>query len=843
MADEVRRSGRATKGQHTKNDEEPEPKKKGKGGRTKKQVEPEPEPEAEAPAIIRCICGYVEEDENDEGAMICCDKCLAWQHNVCMGMPIEEDELPDQYFCEQCKPKDHKELLAAIERGEKPWLERQAQHEREEQERKARKRKGGKKGKKGKAVAIEKEVEQVATPAKQSQSPVVETKPEVGQKRKAPDDIAIDIPSPAQVSSRDPNMSCLVSNLHKAASKSRKVSTPKEPKPAPRRQSSIATPVRKESLAPIQAELVENISDLQNPSRQRAAKALERLFVDQTEVAKKQGTFKQAGAQSNAEFGLKLALKVEYALYLNLWGHGSEPNPQYGEKLRMMLHNVKANPTLRDRLLNGLLSANAFSQMDSFQMASKEKQAETAQILKETEKQHILVQEEGPRIRRTHKGDEFIGDEAQHLTGEQLTSSHVPRQLDGLVENGEDNQEEEGPSSPNAVELPDDIQSPGPARPLRVDTKAKPPPTHRKSSSNFDINNVWSNVESPHANNKQPGSFPTITGKPSQTASGPGVKADPEIDSLLKDEEDDEPYSPMDYVMEPGTVWRGSIVMPTVTDFRASAKFVAGFDPSPVHSWGRLMPTQLTIEGRIDVSKATQYLCGLQWSKSTNVSVAALTPAESAHDRQQFDKLFAYFTERLRYGVIGKSPVELVRDIYVVPLEAGDEKRPEFIELLEHCDVPPTGRPTRILLVVYVIKVRAENVPAPGSAVATPRQPEFAGSPVAPPGGMPHMSPAQAPGGFTPGQGPAPAFSPQPSQSGFQPPPTPNNDSAANLTGWEAAHQILGPDLAGSPVISTLLQQAPGTGVSEFKAIKGIMERVPQARVDMTQLTDALRQV
>ena len=38
-----------------------------------------------------------------------------------MGLP--EDYAPEKYCCEQCRPQDHKPLLAAMKRGEKPWEE------------------------------------------------------------------------------------------------------------------------------------------------------------------------------------------------------------------------------------------------------------------------------------------------------------------------------------------------------------------------------------------------------------------------------------------------------------------------------------------------------------------------------------------------------------------------------------------------------------------------------------------------------------------------------------------------------------------------------------------------
>lgn len=58
--------------------------------------------------------------------MIACEKCDAWQHNACVGFPLDEKDIEKfgknyKYYCEQCDPGSHEELLAAIEDGLKPW--------------------------------------------------------------------------------------------------------------------------------------------------------------------------------------------------------------------------------------------------------------------------------------------------------------------------------------------------------------------------------------------------------------------------------------------------------------------------------------------------------------------------------------------------------------------------------------------------------------------------------------------------------------------------------------------------------------------------------------------------
>ena len=559
---------------------------------------------------------------------------------------------------------------------------------------------------------------------------------------------------------------------------------------------------------------------------------------------------------------MKLGLAVEYALYLNFWGHAGDPSPDYGAKLRMMLHNVRANPQLRDRVLSGTLAPNEFSKMSHMDMASKELQEQTAEIIRQAEKQHVLVQDEGPRMRRTHKGDELIGGDSQFTTSDSLVSG-MGRRRESMAEQGRirHSPEHQSPQSPNAVELPHDIaRSPTSTRSLTVDTSARPK-AERKSSSNFNIDNVWSSVNSPGIERqRQSASGPSGE---AHHAPGPGVKADPEIDHLLKDDEDDEPYSPKDYEMEEGTVWRGNVVMHTVAEFRGSARFAAGADLSSIYPWSLLMPPTLSIEGRIDVEKASEYLCGLRWSKTTDVSVAALAPAEHADDQAEFDRLFDYFTARARYGVIAHSPVPAVRDIYVVPLEAGDAPKPEFVELLEVCALEDR-RPARALLVAYVIKKQQQQQQLDGSASAqaTPRQPDFPahGSPIAPPPHLqqqqqqqqqqatmqPPLSPMVGRGGYgSPAQQQQGFSTPQQQQqqsawgSGIaaNAPPTPT--SAAPLKGMDAARQVLG-ELANLPVVARLLESAPDTQAEQFMTVRDVFERQPATKTDWQGLISAL---
>ncbi|KAL8833116.1 MAG: hypothetical protein Q9170_004498 [Blastenia crenularia] len=893
MSDSVRKSSRATKGQHTKNFEPADtptskPRGKGKGSKGAKQASAEATPpeDDDVDAIIRCICGYVVEDEDDDRKMIICDSCDAWQHNECMEMSLDDNELPEQYFCEQCRPDLHQDLLAKVERGERPWEELARRRQQEEEEKQARRRKGGKKGKKGgRPSGVKPDLKPEPTTTNGAPStpstaitPAVAAEPEARaepvQKRKLPDETPEEAKTPSQ---QEPQ------------SKVRKVSSPtdsKPPVPAPRRRSSaIATPTptpgraapTKRDSKPVilQMELVEDISELHNDARKKVAGALVKLFVEQTKQAQKDGAFSLPPNQSVEAFGNQLGLAAEYAIFLNFWGPSAEPSSHYPEKFRTINYNVKQNSALRNRLLTGDLSPNDFSKMSSHDMASKELQEKTAEMKRASDQQAILVEQQGPRIRRTHKGEEFVeGLESQGpMAPDSVLSAPVRRPRPDLESEKprQASPEAATPRSPQAIEPSDDIGdavvSPKATQPLSVDTKVPARPgvvaNERKSSSNFNIQDVWSSVTGPDTDTPKPRpNFQQAEPEdalPQQQA--PGGSGDADIDRLLKDEdqEEEEPYSPTEYPADPDApVWRGKLTMQGVAEFNGIAKHVAGANLSALIPWAQLMPEIMSIEGRIDIDRASEYLCGLRWSQTTDVSVVAVRPSEEEGSKAAFDKLFQYFVDRKRYGVVGKNAVKEVKDTYLVPLEAGATKNADFVELLERCTIQAPV-PERMLLITFVI--RAHNSPAGQentprqlgtAAIASPvnaatsyqaptpfppptsvgMQPGYHGSPTS--AAQYHGSPPQSQGGFqgTPSQPQHPYGMPPQQQQPYLAP-------YAGPVGMEAAKQALG-DMVHVPTVGALLNEAPRAGVVEFQIVRELFEQVPATKNDFEMLRGML---
>ncbi|KAG8213972.1 hypothetical protein J3R82DRAFT_10721 [Butyriboletus roseoflavus] len=89
--------------------------------------------DAEEQGITRCICGtngsfpapspssvsssvILSPEDDAEGGefMVQCETCNVWQHGICMGFESEAQLAAADYYCEQCKPERHQDLLKRL---------------------------------------------------------------------------------------------------------------------------------------------------------------------------------------------------------------------------------------------------------------------------------------------------------------------------------------------------------------------------------------------------------------------------------------------------------------------------------------------------------------------------------------------------------------------------------------------------------------------------------------------------------------------------------------------------------------------------------------------------------
>ncbi|PYH44133.1 putative PHD finger domain protein [Aspergillus saccharolyticus JOP 1030-1] len=899
MADEPRRSGRSTKGQHKNLDmitETPAKKTKAKAQPKEKpakpSVEPTPAP-SEEEEIIRCICGEYEEEEDVERDMICCDRCSAWQHNDCMGLTFAKGEEPDEYFCEQCKPENHPVLLEKIARGEKPWEEAAERRRIEAEEKKASRRKKGKKGgRRGRQSEAKVEMSTPARAVAASTTPAPTPTPAaVATPTPAPAPAPAALPPhptpPAPTPSVQipateaataakaptPEENGLSSEAQPASAQKRKFEEQQEPsaldaEPKPKQQKispSAATPTPPPQPATVKDEPVaqssrqgsvaspsptteeaKHLEEPTNPARKSVASALVKLFVDQISESQKKGSFSLPHGKTAEEVARQLGLSIESAMYQNICGGSGEPTDPYKTQLRTILFNVKKNSSLRDRLLVGSLLPDAFSKMSSQDMASEELQQKDAEIKREAERQHIIIQEQGPRIRRTHKGEELVEDENHVAASEPVFSTVASRR--SLAE-ADGSPTAQSPTSPTQ-------------QTTETDGAASKPLNESKLSDGVDIrrDDFPPRAHSPGGTSHEP-VFPEMSAHIREQLPARKAQADAEIDQLLKDDEPESPpYSPRDYHDE-GSIWHGKVMMSTIAEFASSAKHAGGADLSGRIPWSQLVPSTLLVDGRIDIQLAGNYLCGLRFSSSTDVTVISISSPHNPKEKAGFDKLFSYFQDRNRYGVVGKHPLPAVKDTYLIPIEAGSTKKPDFIELLEN-NTLEDPIPERVLLVVFAVKTGDSNPPSvqsishpssqePGASASpltmAPSQPQQFLTP-APPRHSSQFTPSPAPSFPATPQAPIPygQQTQQPPAASTQYPSYAPPQAAAQsgpFTGLPAAIQVLGPQAAHSPALTQLLQQAPNADVSQLSVIKEILVRCPEALADYKLLTDELFKV
>lgn len=827
---EPRRSVRATKGQHTKSFDELEPTVAPKRRQTKKTKKAQEKDQSQEPEeVIRCVCGATEQDEDSGEAWISCETCYAWQHNVCVGVSSFEDEIPENYWCEECRPEDHKELLAGIAKGEKPWEARRKAHEEEEAERK--KKKGGRKGK-GKRSSDSKEELEKDGKAKAKASPAPETLPKDKKeaapkqgKRKSREE-SQDTDGKVRCTSHRRSFApvYIQANANQQSVKLRRVSE------------RDAIPGSVKYTKPDDLPL--SISELA-ASRSGPAKALKKSISHVLTNLIKDGELVVPEGSTEDSLSEEYALQIERAVYDT--HPATKAQKEYNQQIKSLTFNLKNNPEVMQGVLHGVHSPTTLAVMTSEQLASAELQKQTAEMRAKAEKQSILyTQDTGPRVRRTHKGEEVVEDET--------SLNEAPMPMAG------------GPSKTGSQHPPlvKRESTGGDHTDLKARSPSQSEAQHSPTQSNFDINKVFSTVKSPTLSQNRRPSAPVLN------TSGPGF--DPDVDRMLQDETESPPYSPTEESQDPDVVWKGSLAMSSIADFQATAKHVGGANFASFGHWSRLIPKRMTVAGRISQQSAIEYLCSLRYSNLTDIVVVSVTPT-SAESQPEFKALIDYFLSKGRYGVVGNKVAGNVRDTYLVPVPAGDDGHPEFMLNLVDNYIPKT-RTEPMLLAVFVYRnepeqlkqTKDEYTPTP-----TPQPPSVTASPTPAPSGQrsnsmsggPAFSPSTPQGPFgqqhhyggqpqstTPVPIPQPPHMQRPPPKTAVPPPsysppvgqmTEAQKYQAQNAGQAIAEEVLG-SLISEPTVQFLLPQAFQMSRREWEVVRSIYEKDPRARKDLQYL-------
>ncbi|KAK9460459.1 transcription factor S-II, central domain-containing protein [Lipomyces oligophaga] len=683
-------------------------------------------------SVIRCVCGLDHSDPDDERTLMAqCENCMCWQHPECTMGITNEAEVPEQYFCEQCRPDLHKFFF------DKQDLE--------------------------KAEKLRKEKEK--------------PKSQATNKRKL--DFATDDPSysPKRERSTSPT------------------ETFKAPKPVPKRVSSIST------TSGLAIPITAHIADLSDKVRSSVATALNKILFSAVSTSLSNESLQLPEKMSAEEFAESLTLQLEYALYTQFASKTDvDVGHKYRDKFRTISFNLKdkKNEDLRHRIVTKELDADQIVRMSPEELMNPELQKLAEAVRAESITQSTLQVVEAPRIRRTHKGEEFVGDvDPLHPTNYSETneSDRPERDINENIERKEipvniiENRSVSpaGPALGFQRDLSPNFEMDG-YSPYHSNEASDPDASKAEGLQTNDLERENSVAELPAALS------PSLRGMKPQIV-------DDDIARLISNDDDysagdsngqvmldDNDYSPMLTESDP-VIWRGSLDMYQVGQFSAQAVQVGGpLVDGNIRKWQNIIPPTIAVEGRIAMSRANSYLVDVA---STKDLVAVTFSIEDITDKDQqaeYIKLFDYFRSRERYGVL-RNKLPFVKDAYLVPLLPADA-RPDFMNFMGSVSVPRRIA-NQLLVGVYVVNkvsLQAHKDISDGQQLSSHQEDEY--DPSLPPTTLP------------------PAALPTSSGSTFDIPKTAISTASPSADAIELAVKALGLSSNEVAVLQNILRQS-----------------------------------
>lgn len=664
---ELRRSSRSNRGKHSRFEIEdqfvlPRTQASSSSSRNKRKRAHQPSLIVNADSAvddsIRCICNKVY--ENDEQMMVQCEKCDKWQHVRCLFGKEDDSLLPEIYFCHICDPDLYAELITL--------------------------------------AAAASNVTEVASSAVNAPTTVDSLSEGVET-----------MASEACNSSIDES-SDISRTLVKEPSQSLEDPTPQ---PVSQTRSLYSLPVT--NLTPLQ---VPSIADMTDIVRKSVATAFLSIFKDQiVPIAISNKDVELSEPDSLASFAEKLSMQLEQALYdtfassshkLSISSNTKPPptkkskkarstaptgpvdvGSKYRSKFRSLAATLKddANPLLHKKIVTGELSPLEFVKLSSEELMNPALRQMAEAVRAESIRNSILKVEEGPRIRRTHKGEVYIDDEINGGAGTngnataEMESAWMPIGNSKLADNKQDDKAENNKSSSTTGSDHEAGETKNEESPESVSEKPKSatPPLVLE----LHHNEINQHEDLYHNNNDQSENHVNVT-----------IEDDDDLDAILNNSsttnnnisttdptsKDSAATKENEFYVPTATeaiIFHGKVVMPTIAEFSTQAVHLSGphgFNPASASTgWPALLPSTLMVEGRLDKAVAAKYLASVGQSKD----IVSFMLRPNRDDKLQFDKLYNYFRLKHKYGVIGKKRSSIsnivVKDSYILPLQKGDE--------------------------------------------------------------------------------------------------------------------------------------------------------------------------
>ncbi|KAF9350980.1 glucokinase [Mortierella sp. AD094] len=456
----------------------------------------------------------------------------------------------------------------------------------------------------------------------------------------------------------------------------------------------LSSPVQPTS--PVQLKSPGSPKPEQNPVRSTALKGL-------TESLMVAFDSKTEQKETDAEQASQLASVIEKELYMVTATPGqSGCGKDYKAKYRSLFFNLKDknNESLRARVLSGELGPHELVRLTPEELANPELQSIAEEVRKRSIHDSVLTIEQEPFIKKTHKGD------VSYIPGSSMNSvSAAPE-----IEPNSSKEQDAEPKANSAKGTPEEKTVEEMIQEQRSSNKSTPAgspttealdkllariQTNKRSGEDILNDALSSGKRQRQAETGQDGSS-YLPREPSPYSPSPSPSGSPLLVSTTP------PDSPPPFMLEEIErnlknnaassakrqvlpIWQGTVEMDQVAKVFTRAIQVGGNRVIPgrvstnptadmvAAGWTDILTKNVTIEGRIPVKAVEAYITQQRQSATKEVLIVRFelnsAPTGSFEQRKtEFEKLFRYFHEKSRNGVV-PNKARQVKDMYLVPVK------------------------------------------------------------------------------------------------------------------------------------------------------------------------------
>lgn len=447
-----------------------------------------------------------------------------------------------------------------------------------------------------------------------------------------------------------------------------------------------------------------SINDLEDKVRKSVADALYRMLAKTiVPEAIKNGTLNKEDIEVD-EYSEKISLEIEQALFHQLAmnnkkSNNSDVGSKYRDKFRSISFNLKdsKNFDLRNRVVSRQLPASELVAMSNQDMSNPELQKLAQSVKQESIRESVLKVEEqqGPRIRKTHKGEEYIEEEEEPAN------------------TGDDDYY----NSSAAAVIP------------------KSDPTSTDYTTNDNNENNSTNETTTNNNDRHHTTMDLGTYSPMGSFAGDddddglnesriNINSDDDLDEIVYGDGNDDDGEKRNTTTPLHEIWTGEVVFTGITKLVAKSYHVYSTSSKLTYTdWDQIidMSQPIAIDGRLDKKRAESYLQTVAPSKPLTVY---LIQPDSGNDEDEanYQTLFDYFHSRDKYGVIVKNQGHNVKDAYLIPI-GPEDSIPDYLNPSAIESYLSQYRHRNLILGLYVVNSISTN-PTAAATNDNPQQPD-----------------------------------------------------------------------------------------------------------------------